>query len=117
MTEDQIRNWKRERDIARAIQDDDERNRALTAVYDHKDDMMMECIQHQADRVKQGLINDQNIEKEIAKINKDLSPCIESDRDYRKWKLRAEGASIFWKILKYIAAAGGGAAILKFLGG
>ena len=115
MTADQIEQWKRERDIARAIQDPKERSIALEKVYDHRDDMQLECIQHQADRIKISLQNDQVLSAKVEKIEADLKPLKESDVDYRAWKLRAQGAQMLWKILRYAAAIGGSSAVTYLL--
>ena len=88
MTSAQIEQWKVERDIARQSGDPELIQRA----YDHRDDMMMECIQHQADRVKQSLVNDERLEGEIKGLQAALAPCVESDREYRAGKLMAKGA-------------------------
>ena len=96
MTAEQIEQWKRERDIARAISDPKERDIALGKVYDHRDDMMMECIQHQAERVKKSLENDKRLEGEINEIKLALAPCGESDKEWREKKLMARGAK--WAI-------------------
>jgi len=122
MTAEQIKNWMKERDIARAISDSAEREKALEAVYDHKDDMMLECIQHQADRVKIGLANDALLDAEIKGLKgavnglrDELKPLKESDKDYRQWKLKIQGGILLWKILKYLVAGGCGAALLRLL--
>lgn len=124
MTSEQIANWKRERDIARAIADPVERERAFTKVYDHRDDMQMECIQHQADRIKTGLTNDAILDRElkalktdVGEIRKELKPLKESDREFREAKIEARGMKRLLNWLRYIVAAGGGALLLKLLGG
>lgn len=122
MTAAQIEQWKRERDIARSIQDPKERAIALEKVYDHRDDMQLECIQHQADRIKTSLQNDQVLSQKIdkldgrvAKVEGDMKPLKETDKEYRAWKLRAEGAKLLWKLLRYGAAIGGSSAITYIL--
>lgn len=122
MDADQIKNWKKERDIARAIQDPTARAIALEAVYDHRDDMQMECIQHQADRIKTSLANDAILDKdikqvksELASMKKELAPCVESDKDYRSWKLKIQGGVLLWRILKYLVAAGCGGIVWQLL--
>ena len=115
MTNEQIAQWKRERDIAKAIKDQKERAIALEKVYDHRDDLQMECIQHQADRIKMSLQNDQILNAKVEKIEADLKPLKETDVDYRAWKLRAQGAQMLWKILRYAAAIGGSSAVTYLL--
>lgn len=104
MTEKQIRDWKRERDIARAIADDESREKALQEVYDHKDDMIMECIAHQSDRVKL--------------IMKDHDAMVHTHKMYLKEHAEMQGVKKALGWVKYILAIGGsggaGAAIMKF---
>ena len=52
MTDEQIKAWKHERDMARAIVNEEDRQVALQKCYDNRDEMMMTCIAHQGDRVK-----------------------------------------------------------------
>jgi hypothetical protein len=52
MTDEQIASWMIERDMARAIENEADRNKALQTAYDHRDEMMMTCIAHQSKRVK-----------------------------------------------------------------
>lgn len=122
MTAAQIEQWKRERDIARAIQDPKERAIALEKVYDHRDDMQMECIQHQADRIKIGLENDKmlgdkidNLGKRVNEAESDIKPLKAMHKEYEGWKLRVQGASMLWKLLKYGAAIGGSSYITYLL--
>lgn len=106
MTDTQIRDWKRERDIARAIPDDKSRTEALQKVYDHRDDMMMECIAHQSDRVKE--------------IMKDHNAMVQTHKQYLKEKAELRGVQKFLVYLKYVATIGGsggiGALLFKYLG-
>lgn len=122
MTTEQIEQWKRERDIARAIKDPTERAIALEKVYDHRDDLQMECIQHQADRIKTSLQNDKvlndkidKLDGRVAKVEGEMKPLKETDREYRAWKLRAEGAKLLWRLLRYGAAIGGSSLITYLL--
>jgi len=116
MRADQIVNWKRERDIARAIADPVERAKALDAVYDHRDDMMMECISHQSGRVKKLIETDiPKLDGEIENIKLKVEPCVESDKEYRKAKSDALAVKGFlgfafkygWPILKKIIEVAG----------
>lgn len=107
MTEDQIEQWKKERDIARAISDDASRGVALQEVYDHRDDMMMECIAHQSDRVKM--------------ILKDHDAMVESHKIFCRERAERAGAKKLLDIIKYVLAmllsGGGGAALMNALSG
>ena len=124
MTSEQIKAWRVERDIAR----ESGSKELIQKAYDHRDDMMMECIQHQADRMKKGLANDERFEKQLStmdnrlvKIEDELPPLKETAKDYKEKILIAKGAQggiqMLITVLKYLVAAGGGAALLKFLGG
>lgn len=105
MTEEQIKNWKTERNIARAIKDEESRSIALRAVYDHRDDMMMECIAHQSSRVKE--------------IMKDHADMVESHLIYREELAERKGAKKMLAIIKWFIAifgSGGiGAGVLKII--
>ena len=122
MNDAQIAQWKRERDIAREIKDPEERRKALEKVYDHRDEMQMQCIAHQAERIKVGLANDaildrniKSVAADLAKLKEEVKPLKETDKEFRENKLRLQGAKILWKLLKYVAAMGGGAAIMRAL--
>lgn len=122
MTVEQIEQWKRERDIARAIKDPNERAIALEKVYDHRDDLQMECIQHQAERVKTSLRNEAVLNAKLDKmgarvdaVEKDLVPLNETNDELKAWKLRVQGAQLMWKLLRYAAAIGGSSALTYFL--
>lgn len=105
MTDEQIKNWKRERDIAREIADEDSRKKALEQVYDHRDEMMMECIAHQSNRVKE--------------IMKDHADMLKSHKQYQEERAEMRGIKKALNMMKWIAAVGGsggiGAAIMKIL--
>lgn len=105
MTEEQIKNWKVERDIARAIKEEESRTIALQSVYDHRDDMMMECIAHQSNRVKE--------------IMKDHADMVKSHLLYKEERAERRGAKKMLGIVKWLIAilgsGGSGAAIMKFL--
>lgn len=118
MTDDQIRAWKVERDMARAIENEADRNKALQTAYDHRDEMLMTCIAHQSGRVKaQG--------KQIEDIMQHHNAMVQSHKTFQAM-LAAEKheKEIYKKMLaavKWLVALGGGggigAAITKFLGG
>jgi len=117
MTQSEIEQWKRERDMALRIEDPANREAALRDVYNHRDDLMMTCIQHQADRIKTVLADSISMKADISKIKEEMKPLKESDKDYREAKIEARGMARLITWAKYAVAMGGGAAILKLLGG
>lgn len=111
MNDEQIKAWKHERDMARAIGNETDRQIALQKCYDNRDEMMMTCIAHQGDRVKL--------------IMKDHNDMVQSHKTFQAM-LAAEKheKEIYKKILaavKWLVALGGGggigAVITKFIGG
>lgn len=118
MTDDQISAWKVERDMARAIENEADRNKALQTAYDHRDEMMMTCIAHQSGRVKaQG--------KQIEDIMQHHNAMVQSHKTFQSMlaqeKCEKETYKKILAVVKWLAALGGGggigAAITKFLGG
>lgn len=111
MTDDQIKDWKHERDLARSISNEADRNTALQECYDHRDEMMMTCIAHQAERVKL--------------IMKDHNDMVQSHKTFQQMLSREKNEKEVYakilNILKWIVALGGGggigAAITRFIGG
>jgi len=103
--------------MARRIEDPKKREDAMQEVYDHRDDLQMKCIQHQADRIKTVLADSIVMKADISKIRDEMKPLKESDRAFREAQIEARGMSRLIKWAKYAVAAGGGAAILKLLGG
>jgi hypothetical protein len=111
MTEQQIKDWKHERDLARAISNEEDRNAALQECYDHRDEMMMTCIAHQSARVKL--------------IMKDHDDMVRSHKAFQQMLAQEKGEKEAYakilNILKWMVALGGsggiGAAIAKFAGG
>lgn len=111
MTDEQIKAWKHERDMARAIVNESDRQVALQKCYDNRDEMMMTCIAHQSNRVKL--------------IMKDHNDMVESHKTFQSMLVQEKHEKEAYK--KIIAAAkwlialgsggGIGAAITKFLGG
>lgn len=105
MTEKQIKDWKVERDIARAIKDEEDRRIAVQKVYDHRDDMMMECIAHQSTRVKE--------------IMKDHADMVKSHLQYKEERAERRGAKKMLAIIKWLVAitgsGAGGAYLMEFL--
>jgi len=122
MTEDQIAQWKRERDIARKIEDPESRKRALEEVYDHRDEMQMTCIAHQANRIKQCLANDIEMERnindmrsEVKEVKKDMKPLQESDREFREAKIEARGMNRLIGWVKIACASGLGGIVMYII--
>ena len=118
MNDDQIKAWKVERDMARAIENEADRNKALQTAYDHRDEMMMTCIAHQSGRVKvQG--------KQIEDIMQHHNAMVQSHKTFQSMlaqeKCEKETYKKILAVVKWIAALGGGggigAAITNFLGG
>jgi protein subunit release factor A len=83
------------------------------------------CTAHTAERMKriektvnaieQGLIPAEmftSMQSAISSISQSVAAL---KADIEKWKNKAEGAKMLWKILGYIAAAGGSGAVFKFL--
>lgn len=105
MTKKQIKDWKVERDIARAINDEEDRRIAVQKVYDHRDDMMMKCIAHQSNRVKE--------------IMKDHADMVKSHLQYKEECAERRGAKKMLAIIKWLAAitgsGAGGAYLMEFL--
>lgn len=119
MTAKQIEDWKVERDIARDSGDP----KLIQRAYDHRDDMMMECIQHQADRIKKSLDNDDKInakldkfEEQVKKDEERIVPLEKMKTEFNEMKLKAQGMKLLWDILKIVVGAGGGAFLMKMLG-
>lgn len=105
MTDDQISAWKVERDMARNIENEADRNKALQTAYDHRDEMMMTCIAHQSGRVKE--------------IMKDHADMVKSHLQYKEECAERRGAKKVFAVLKWIAAitgsGAGGAYLMEFL--
>jgi len=117
MTEVEVEQWKRERDMARRIENPEKRDAALQEVYDHRDDLQMKCIQHQADRIKTVLSDSVQMKADISKIKEEMKPLKETEREYKEAKIEARGMARLIKLAKYVVAMGGGAVIVKLLGG
>lgn len=111
MTDEQIKAWKHERDMARAIVNEQDRQNALQKCYDNRDEMMMTCIAHQSDRVKL--------------IMKDHNDMVQSHKTFQAMLAQEKNEKEVYKkilvVVKWIVALGGGggigAAITSFLGG
>ena len=111
MTDEQIAAWMEERDMARGIKDEADRNIALQKCYDHRDKMMMTCIAHQGDRIKH--------------IMKDHNDMVRSHKEYQeellKRKLQEKNVNKALTAAKYVAtilgSSGLGALLMKWIGG
>jgi hypothetical protein len=118
MTDEQIAQWRVERDMARAIENEADRNKALQTAYDHRDEMMMICIAHQSKRVK-----DQG--EQIEDIMQHHNAMVQSHKTFQSMLAQEKCEKEMYKkilaVVKWIAALGGGggmgAVITKFLGG
>jgi predicted solute-binding protein len=96
MTDDQISAWKVERDMARNIESEADRNKALQTAYDHRDEMMMTCIAHQSKRVKE--------------IMKDHADMVKSHLRYKEECAERRGVKKMLAIIKWLAAITGSGA-------
>lgn len=116
MTLEQIRNWRRERDIARQIGDEESRKIALQKVYDHRDDLQMESISEQMRKIQVALDNDRLLDARLKKVEKVIEPMRKHINEVRDWKLRVDGAKIFVTLMKYAVALGAGGVVAKYFG-
>jgi hypothetical protein len=90
MTEDLEKALKRELASAKAKPDPEERHEAILTAQANMLEALVECQRKTADRVKQ----------------------IVEGSNAARYKL--EGAQLAWRIFRYLAAGGAGAAIVKF---
>lgn len=108
MTDEQIKAWKVERDMARAIESESDRNKALQTAYDHRDEMMMTCIAHQSKRVK-----DQG--KQIDGIMQHHNAMVQSHNTFQAMLAKEKGEKEFLKkilsAIKWIVAVFGSGGI------
>lgn len=93
MTIDQQQMLEREMDDALALQDRDRREDAMKTVILHYMKALCDCQRKTSERVKE----------------------LVAERSAAKLKL--EGMQLAWRVFRYVAAAGGGAAVLKLFGG
>lgn len=112
MTDDQIKAWKVERDMARAIENENDRNKALQTAYDHRDEMMMTCIAHQSKRVK-----DQG--EQIDNIMQHHNAMVQSHKTFQAMLAKEKGEKEFLKkilsAIKWIVAVFGSGGIGAWL--
>ena len=108
MNDEQIAQWMVERDMARAIETEADRNKALQTAYDHRDEMMMTCIAHQSKRVK-----DQG--KQIADIMQHHNAMVQSHKTFQSMLAQEKCEKEMYKkilaVVKWLAALGGGGGI------
>lgn len=118
MTDEQIKAWKVERDMARAIVNESDREIALQKCYDHRDEMMMTCIAHQSGRVKeQGA--------KISEIMEHHNAMVKSHKTFQQMLAKEKGEKECYRkilaVLKWLAALSGGgglgAVITSMIGG
>ena len=130
MTEEQVEQWKVEREIAAKSGD----QKLIDLAEEHRDQMMMHCIQRQADRIKKVSADNDEIKRDIADIKCRMTDIatsravltekyeavttsvLEMKNKVDAWQNQAKGAKWLWDILKVGVGAGGGAMILKALG-
>lgn len=114
MTEEDVKNWKVERDIARQSGKPD----LVQKAYDHRDDLMMHCIQRQADRVKLLIENDKRTDAEMRDMRKDVSDIKTTVSNHeevvsqlKKGRERAVGFWTALKVIGWIASVFGSAGV------
>ena len=90
MTAEMQDTLRRELADAKAIEDEDRRRDAMMTVQSHMLEALIDCQKKTADRVKE----------------------LVAGANAAKYKL--EGAQLAWRVLRYLAAGGAGAAIVKF---
>ncbi len=93
MTAEMQDTLRRELADAKQIEDEDRRRDAMMTVQSHMLEALIDCQKKTADRVKS------LAERATAA------------------EYRLQGAQMLWRIFRYVAAAGGGAAVLKLAGG
>jgi hypothetical protein len=111
MTDEQIKAWKHERDMARAIVDETDRQVALQKCYDNRDEMMMTCIAHQGDRVKL-IMKDHG---DMVQSHKAFQEMLAQER-HEKEAYKKVLAVVKW-LVALLGAGGVGAAVTRFFGG
>lgn len=108
MTDEQIEQWKVEREIARAINDPESRRAALEKVYDHRDEMQMQCIAHQSRRQKEMMAD-------IAEIKRDHPALVAHLHAEQRAEQRRQGARRLLNLLAGLGVFGGGSAVTYLL--
>lgn len=118
MTAEDVANWKIERDIAR----ESGQPELMQKAYDHRDDLMMHCIQRQADRVKKLIANDERTENEIGAMKTDICDIKSKVSQHehvvsaiKDGKSQAKGFWLAIKILAWASATLGSGVVGYFL--
>ena len=65
MTEEQIKTWRKHRDIAKKIEDPVQRQLALDKLYEEKDDLMQECFYKQSMRIKNVVAMQEDLKNDV----------------------------------------------------
>lgn len=73
MTEEQIKTWRKHRDIAKKIEDPVQRQIALDKLYEEKDDLMQECFFKQSKRIKDVVAMQEGINKDLKQTKEKLT--------------------------------------------
>ena len=73
MTEEQIKTWRKHRDIAKKIEDPVQRQLALDKLYEEKDDLMQECFYKQSKRIKDVVAMQEDLNKDLKQSKEKLT--------------------------------------------
>ena len=73
MTEEQIKTWRKHRDIAKKIEDPVQRQIALDKLYEEKDDLMQECFFKQSKRIKDVVAMQEDMNKDLKQTKEKLT--------------------------------------------
>ena len=118
MTAEDVANWKIERDIAR----ESGKPELLQKAYDHRDDLLLHCVQRQADRVKLLVANNQRTESEIIAVKTDVGEIKSKVSQHehvvnaiKDGKSQAKGFWLAIKILAWASATLGSGVVGYFL--
>ena len=73
MTEEQIKTWRKHRDIAKKIEDPVQRQIALDKLYEEKDDLMQDCFYKQSKRIKEVVAMQESLNKDLKQSKEKLN--------------------------------------------
>lgn len=73
MTEEQIKTWRKHRDIAKKIEDPVQRQIALDKLYEEKDDLMQDCFYKQSKRIKEVVAMQEDLNKDLKQSKEKLT--------------------------------------------